>query len=436
MNRSGTLIAAGLLVTAAILFAPRAGEDRLTSAPPQPADKPAFDPRPELVDLTPLLDQVPDDDLLETMPDEAWRKLVDFAEYEDRQGTRAEYEQISAWLRETTDHAARLRTDRGYRESWRIITNRRFHPFLSDREFVISIRPPWLVFVETGEGARECADRAAKYLVQLTDEVHRLVGKRFDLPWIVDSPYEAERVLTVTVFEDERVFHEHFRRTRNPVPPDIVSVYSNKAEGCFLFRKAKLADDTWCGRLLYPAAHQVFAVLTKVRMERDRPDKGELRWVGRGMQSNLHWFREGLVRHLSSNSVGPDGTVSFGRLDREGLAVWQQRRLDEKDEWPLATLLKIPDRRVMMRKGMEIGLHPMEAARLARLFGVQSALFFHFLWNHDNPEYRERLIEYLGKELHGKTGYKNWVRVWGEGKRDGAELAEEFEAWVADISKK
>ena len=47
---------------------------------------------------------------------------------------------------------------------------------------------------------------------------------------------------------------------------------------------------------------------------------------------------------------------------------------------------------------------------------------------YENPEYRARIMEYLAMELSGKTGYRNWVRVWGVG--DGSELKEEFEACI------
>jgi len=66
-----------------------------------------------------------------------------------------------------------------------------------------------------------------------------------------------------------------------------------------------------------------------------------------------------------------------------------------------------------MQKGLEIGLHPMEAGRLSSLFYAQSWVLCHYLWFGEDGKHREKFLEYMGMELTGKTGYKNWVKVWG-----------------------
>jgi len=437
--RPGTLIAAALLITAAILFAPRAGRDHHPPAPaptPPPAGTPDIPPEPTddrpagRLDSTSLFDGLPCDDLLDTYPDDAWRKLCELRDRRRRWVTPEEFELAARWRLAALSHADRLRTERTYREAWQIRTNMRLHPYYSERQFVTASRPPWLVYVEKGEGAQACADRSADLLRKLSDEVHRLFGERFELPRIVDCPHQGERVLLVVVLKDKRAFLEHFRRVGQPKPSNVQSVYLSHPGGCILHREKGLSETEWGERLFYPAVHQVLHVLTKARTESDDPERGELSWRSRGMDSKLLWFREGLVRMLSHNAVGTDGKVEFGRLDRGGLGTWRETRQDDLTEWKLAMLLEIPDERTLRRKAMEIGLHPAEASRLQFLFRIQAWAFFHFLWHHENRTYREKLLAYLEREFHGKTGYRVWRRVWGTAGHDGAELEKEFEAWL------
>jgi len=280
---------------------------------------------PTAKELPDVLTRIPEDDLLETYPNDAYRKLLEKRTFERRWATPAEYEQATQWLIAAKDHAARLRSDRRYREEWKVRTNMRMDPIMSEVPLVVASRPPWLVFVEYGvareseEAARKEAERAAGMLEQLSDEMARRLG----LPPIADCPFESERVLKMIVFRSGKSFLEHHRRIAKPLPPGTLSIYESKQEGGKTYLDPKRTPAEWAKALFHPAACQLLHVWVKASMELERmkpgsPEGEELGWGDRGVHGQLVFFREGLVRMFCAVDVGgniSDGSAPAGEFD-------------------------------------------------------------------------------------------------------------------------
>ena len=50
-------------------------------------------------------------------------------------------------------------------------------------------------------------------------------------------------------------------------------------------------------------------------------------------------------------------------------------------------------------------------------------------------EHRDKFLQYMEKELHGKTGYKSWKEVWGneDWKSLGAKVDAHFDKLLQDM---
>jgi hypothetical protein len=426
--RTGFVIAAVLLIVAAILFAPRAGHDGPNESPPPPesAPAPAADDRPAgRVDLTILYAGLPDDDFLETLPNRAYRNLLEFRDHGRRWATPEEFEQATRWLIEARDHADRLHSDPRYRAEWRVRTNVRMAPLLRDHEFVVESRPPWLVFVEAGEGAEAEASRSADLLRRLSDEIHARFASRIGLPPVVDSSEEAERVLKVLVFRDREAFEDYYRKAGHPPPVFADCYYSDPSEGAVLYREPGASTAEWAETLLYPAALQAFDVLTRMAMRRETPKAEDLPWNDRRLDPAVIWLRTGLARALSSVRIDENGEVIVFARNRAWLATLKRSLDAGKDVWPLRRLLAVPNRDRMRQKALEMGLNPMEAGRLRRLFDIQSWALFSCLF--EDARTRPKLVERIGRELRGLDRGQDDVRLAGS---DFGALQAKYEAWL------
>ncbi|MEN8150628.1 MAG: hypothetical protein ABFS86_12455 [Planctomycetota bacterium] len=419
--RAGTLIALLLLVVGAILFAPRAGREEPAAPVPAAAPAPPGDePPPEPIhDLRHLLDAIPADELSETWPNDVWRKLDSLRAEGRKSATTAEYIRVATWLENAREHARRLREEPRYLDAWKVRTNFRLHPHLGNYPFVVVSRPPWLVFVQKGEGAAAEADRAARWLGTLTEVIEERLAKPCGMPPFADLPRASERVLTMVIFKNQKTFREHFRWTGRPVGPWDDGWYETKLEGCFSFLRPDEDPDKWACRLLLPAAFQAIEVLIHHGIEREGRQGEDVGWDAKGMRGQLLWFRQGLMRMLSAAKVAEDGSVELFSIRPGHLRIIREteERLD------FGTLLKVSTTSDLRRKAFDVGLVELDA--LARSWALA-----HFLWHHEGGKYRGKLLEYLKGEFRGNTGYRYWKKVWPPADEDWTLLEKEFEAWL------
>ena len=132
-------------------------------------------------------------------------------------------------------------------------------------------------------------------------------------------------------------------------------------------------------------------------------------------------FSVGLASLLAD---GPEGTLYVSDLK------WA-RELD-LEGWSLEEVLSIRTGSELQQRARRKGLSGAHDQRV--LFHAQAWSFVHFLWHFEDGKYRERFLEYVGMELRGQTGPKEFQRVfWGDEEPDLERLDNEWRNHIEEL---
>ncbi|MEN8148667.1 MAG: hypothetical protein ABFS86_02520, partial [Planctomycetota bacterium] len=342
-------------------------------------------------DLQDVYGQLPDDeDLAWAYKNQALKTLEENQEFESRWGTSDDYDKAERLLREVLDHAQKLRSDQKYVDIWQIRANVAGHVFYSEFPYSVKSTYPYVVFVQSeGEGkgaiSDEIVDRNVRILKRLYDEFHRVFGERFKLPKLEDRVIPSERTLKVFTLASEKKFHEYQRRIGQPLPGGVRAYYKPGDQWITLFeggqweKSAKKGESSFnINKIFHEGTHQLVHVYTKILMQRERnpedpngekslEDFDEVAWIGKGANSQQHWFQEGFAELFAASKPNGD-TWDLLQMHRNRLMEWKGCRKAKKDEWPFEVMVKVSTRMDMQRRAFDIGLNRREVSRLGSLF--------------------------------------------------------------------
>ena len=140
------------------------------------------EPEPELIDLRSVLQQLPDDELLLTYPNDAYQTLLSRLEMDEVLGTKEDMEQTKLLLDTVYDHLQKLKADPFYRTRCTVERNLATHPILKDFRVTSAGNAPWVVHVLSRRydgnplADRMLAERAVSELARLPASPEHLIG--------------------------------------------------------------------------------------------------------------------------------------------------------------------------------------------------------------------------------------------------------------------
>ncbi len=153
-------------------------------------------------------------------------------------------------------------------------------------------------------------------------------------------------------------------------------------------------------------------VFTKVVLERETGE--EVLWNDRRTHSRLHWFQEGMAELYGSAKSGEGGKWKLKVPYRMRLGEWWNCKKNNLSDWSFKELMGIRTGPELQQRSRRKGLVKHQS-RLSSLFYAQAWSWVYFLYNYDNAKYRDKLIEYMGKELKGVSGPEEFAKTWGAG---------------------
>jgi hypothetical protein len=423
-----------VLVVAALwvfVLSPIESEPRntLPGAPYVPVLPIPPEPEVELLDLRPILQGLPEDELLYRFPNEAFLKLLTRVELDDVLGTEAEFGEAEAMLGEVFEHLERLKADPFYQASFVVQGNIACAPVLSDYVVVAAGRAPWIVFaVGNGESSRErlalltLAKRAAAELGVLSGQVRELLGEHFDLPELSTLPSLDQRILKVLLFENSRLFWEYDRKLRQRTTPGTLAYYDRVSRASHTF--GNLARPPERMYLRFAAAHQIMHAYSRILVEAQIGE--EIPWGDQRLKGNLEVVETGLAWMLAS---GEDISTVVARL--------KDAREGEIELWSLEELLEIRTTGELRQRARSKGYSSFNDGGFEVLFDCQAWSFVHFLWHFEDGKYRGRFLTYLDLEFHGQGGPESFRKAfWGREEPDLETLAAQWRRHTDELLSK
>jgi hypothetical protein len=396
-------------------------------SPPEPFEAPEPEPGlPEIpegmLDVGPLLALIPKDPLLEVLPNAAFENLEELRESLRESGRRhvtpAEFDRAMKDLDEVRAHLHRLRTDRDYRRlrAWRTWVG--VHPIWRNMRTDMVALPPWLVVHEVpprrGERveARRRAEAAAKRLHAVYEKFRTLLDPPISLPKLSDLTREEERFLKAFLCASEKSLRRYRQEIGMPSP---VTVTYNPADQWLV---GATGSEGVLRDLAAIELRQLLHVYRKVLIERVTGE--EVLWTDPRTQGRAVWIEEGIA-----------GLFPEASDEDEDLEEWVRMR--DSPGWPLARMLNCTGWPDVTRL-----LAGLRSSEMRVLFALKARSFCRFLWSRE--DYRKKLLAYLVKDLHGRSGPEVFAKVWwGEEKGrdwknlDWTVLDREFRAHVEKL---
>jgi len=388
-------------------------------------------------DLRPVYAKIPRDDLLETYPNDAYRKLEAMIMAEKTHGTAAELAEAKRCLAEAIAHLERLRKDEAYRNEYVVRMNVRLHPVYSRLDYEVVSRPPYLLFVEkSGKRSENTVARYANTLTRLYEEFHRHLGKPLGLAPLETCAQPADRALKVFVFTNTEAFRRHQRHLHVALPPGVTSYYSARDRWIVLDAgeaPRRGMEDFPLRRLVHEGTHQLMHAYSKVT--REKASGKAMEWEDVRYSKQL-WLQEGPAELLAGAMRTDDEPWSLATPLWHRVAELIATRAADKSEFTLDEIFGMTGTLDLMRAVRTKSLDPSEHGRLSSLAYAQFWATTHHLWNFADGTYRDRLVAALRQELRGNSGPMIWVATWGgEGPVDWSGLEGEIRASVAAMGR-
>lgn len=374
-------------------------------------------------DLREIYERIPDVPDLEFYPNPAAERLLALREAGIAWGTAADRDAVEELLESATEHAIRLRGDPVYRDEWLWRTWMSRHPIFKDLPTICDYTPPYLLFADVGprpggeEASRRLLGTASARLGRLYEVFREEFAARNRLPDLVDEARSELRIAKAFLFTDERLYRGYQNLIRDPVAPGVEAHYRLDDQWIVLYAGGDMTE-----RLLFTGVQQLLHFYRKIVVDRTAGE--DVPWKDDRLVSRLPWFETGFARFLGSAREGEDGKLVLMAPNRELLEAWCDDDLLAGDAPVLADMVSAG------RDGGGPGLEPYPAAAAAWSF-------CHFLWWYDGGRYRDRLRDYVGEEIHGRSGPEIFARVFGGDREpDWTTVEAEWRAYVKDLAKR
>lgn len=391
---------------------------------PVRSNEPEPEPEPELVDLRPILQQLPSDKLLLHFPNDAYLTLLSRQEMSDVLGTKEEIEEAKVLLDEVYRHLERLKSEPFYGAICTAEQNAKLHPILGRYRVTSAGTAPWVVHV-LGERHRDklvddqiLAARATGVLSELSTRVFELIGKRMDLPEITTLPDLEQWALQILLFRRETEYLRYLGDAGLSITPGVTVFY--RPTDRFTVLWGTLDSPSRVANLRFVAAHQLLHAYRKLWLEKERGV--EMVWEDSMLQSRHLLTSEGLASLLAR---GPEGgrLVSILRAEKENALV-NGFSLDEligmRSRAELSDLCR--------RKG---GLAFEQDLR--NLFDAQAWAFADFLFHFEDGKYRDRFLECVKLDLTEELTPEEFRKTLGIA--DPEQFKQLNEEWLGHVEK-
>jgi len=387
--------------------------------------------------LQEIFDRIPEDDLLDAYGNEEYETLVEEREYADSWWvTKEQFEELSRLLDATLSHHHKLKSDPRYLDEYVIRLNVARDPVYHRYPCQVLRRGPYIMFVEVGADGEipaeteKIVERNLTLLSTLYTQFMADFKGPFELPEISELEQPYGRNLRLWTFSSRVSFLQYQRDIRMPLPPGVGAYYRPNNQWITLFeppgsQSRYPAFNT--NKVVHEGFHQLMHALTRVVLERETGE--EVLWRDRRTHSRLHWFQEGMAEFYGSAKAAEDGAFELKVPYRMRLREWFETRKRKRSDWAFVELLSIRNGAELMQRSRRKGL--TQQGRLASLFYAQAWTWVYFLHNFEDGKYRDKLIEYMGKELKGISGPDEFAKTWGAGDSyDWGPIEKEWRGYV------
>ncbi|MCU0726908.1 MAG: M56 family metallopeptidase [Planctomycetes bacterium] len=402
------------LIGLAVLFASAPPQEAVAepsaSAPPPAAPPPRETHAPAATEPGRPVTESPDDDLLETYPNDACLRLLELREAGGPGRLPEDIAEDRRLLVEVVEHVRKLHEDPAYLAEYVTRLNVRKDPVLSRFQFDVASKPPYILLVERSETGAPWpeGEACAMSLTKLREEflARRLVDEAAPGP-----PGYQFRVLLFTRPES---MAEYQQALLQPLPPDADGYYS-PATGWLVLNAAapRLAGATRLPtRLAHIGCHQLAEAC-----------------AGDGKRPDSMWLLEGMADLMAEAVTGSDGTADRLKILREG------RALPGGLEWTIPELLAVKDGADLRRKAAHKGLARADTA--TALFYARATMFCAFLRDFEDGKYRDEFVEEHRAVREGRSGEEARRTAFGKAWHDNAwpGLAEEWDRYLSALDR-
>ncbi len=404
-------------------------------------------------DLKEIFDKIPEDDILDTYANAEYETLVEEREYaESHWGTPEKVDELSKLLDAVLTHFNKLKNDRTYLDEYVIRLNVMRDPVYSKYKFRVESKSPYIMFVEfvgdkdgvQSDAQKKRAAEAEKIVARNLTLLHTLYSQYmadfkvpFNLPEISDLEQPSMRVLKVWTFSSHASFLQYQKDIGMQLPAGVGAYYRPNNQWVTLFEQAGSASSGQANRsdfntnkVVHEAFHQIMHTFSKVVLERETGE--EVLWGDSRTQSRLHWFQEGMADFYGSATSRTGGKWTLKVPYRMRLGEWFQTRKNKLSDWSFEELRNIRSGPELQQRARRKGLN--QRGRLVSLFYAESWTWCYFLYNFEDGKYREKLIEYIGKELKGLSGPEEFAKTWGAGENyDWGPVEKEWRGYVEKL---
>lgn len=408
--------------------------------------------------LKEIFNKIPTDDILDTYENDAYVTLVlekEEAEGESHWGSPAKAEELNKLLDAVLTHQNKLKNDRTYLDEFVIRQNVKHDPIYSNYEFRVQAKSPYIMFVEfladedgnqsaaqkkRAEGAAKIVERNLTLLHTLYTQFMSDYKEPFKLPEIRELEQPSMRMLKLWTFSSHESFMKYQESIGMRLPPGVGAYYRPNNQWITLFEQPGSASagkanqsDFNTNKVVHEGFHQLMHTFTKVMLERE--EGKEVLWEDPRTHSRLHWFQEGMAELYGSAKSGEGGKWDLKVPYHMRLGEWFNTKKNKQSDWTFEELMAIRTGPELQRRSAIKGLQRGQG-RLSSLFYAQAWSWCYFLYNYENGKYRDKLIEYMGKELKGISGPEEWNKTWGAGENyDWGPVEKEWRDYVDTLFK-
>jgi len=403
--------------------------------------------------LKEIFDKIPVDDILDTYGNAEYEALLEEQEYaESSWGTPEKVEELSKLLDAVLTHHNKLKNDRMYLDEYVIRLNVMRDPVYKNYQFRVQAKNPYIMFVEfeaDKDGGQSNAQKkraagAAKIVERNLTLLHTLYTQfmsdykvAFKLPEISDLEQPSMRMLKLWTFSSHASFMKYQKDIRMPIPAGVGAYYRPANQWITLFEQPGSASsgaanksDFNTNKVVHEGFHQLMHTFTKVILERETGE--EVLWNDPKTHSRLFWFQEGMAELYGSAKSTAGGKWDLKVPYRQRLGEWFSCRKNKLSDWSFEELLSVQTNGELRQRARRKVLS--HEGRLSSLFYAQSWTWCYFLYNYENGKYREKLIEYMGKELRGISGPSEFAKTWGAGENyDWGPIEKQWRGYVKKL---
>ncbi|MEN8148743.1 MAG: hypothetical protein ABFS86_02900 [Planctomycetota bacterium] len=333
-------------------------------------------------------------------------------------------------------HLAKLESDGHYRCVWQARTSVGVHPIFKDYTYETEDKRPYLVFLQSTEDAekaarvRELGEKKGRIFRCLYRNFLERFGEALELPKLESDKYEEDVILKCWIFADRKSFGDYNQMFGMPDSSGIGAYYRPADQWMIIPTGAAQppgfdlhGQEIDTNVSFHEGLHQLVHHYTKkiVEAETGQP----VSWTDAKLDSDAMWFQEGVAEWFGSALPEGDTWQPF-QTNWYRLHGWKMVRSRKMDEWTFSELLAARGNRDLRTGG---GRH------MPALFYGQAWALVHFLWNFEDGKYRAKFLEYFKGELRGKSGVREFKKIFGVDKPEGSQMEKEYWKYVDELLK-